>query len=113
MNEIRMLVGDGLEIRPQIIERSVETTFDGKLVDAIKQSILAEDPAARILPYTLSGGTDAKALDKLGIRCFGFAPLKLPANLDFASLFHGVNERVPLSSLQFGARVFSKFLSKA
>lgn len=113
MAEIRMLVGDGLEIRPQIIERSVETSFDGQLVDAIKQSILAEDPAARILPYTLSGGTDAKALDKLGIRCFGFAPLKLPANLDFASLFHGVNERVPLASLQFGARVFSKFLSKA
>jgi acetylornithine deacetylase/succinyl-diaminopimelate desuccinylase-like protein len=113
MSEIRMLVGDGLEIRPQTIERSVETTFDGKLVDAIKSSILAEDPAARILPYTLSGGTDAKALDKLGIRCFGFAPLKLPAGLDFAALFHGVNERVPVSSLEFGARVFDRFLEEA
>jgi acetylornithine deacetylase/succinyl-diaminopimelate desuccinylase-like protein len=113
MNEIKMLVGDGLEIKPQIIERSVETSFDGNLVDAIKHSILAEDPAARILPYTLSGGTDAKALDKLGIRCFGFAPLKLPAELDFAALFHGVNERVPVSSLEFGARVFDRFLEEA
>lgn len=108
-----MIVGNDLEIKPQIIERSVETSFDGLLVDAIKKSILAEDPAARILPYTLSGGTDAKALDKLGIRCFGFAPLKLPADLDFAALFHGVNERVPVASLEFGARVFDRFLEEA
>ena len=25
-------------------------------------------------PYMLSGGTDAKSFDDLGIRCFGFAP---------------------------------------
>ncbi|MFM1906119.1 MAG: hypothetical protein RIT32_915 [Actinomycetota bacterium] len=113
LSQIRQIVGPEIEIKPQIIERSVETKFDGDLVDAIKNSILAEDPAARILPYTLSGGTDAKALDKLGIRCFGFAPLKLPAGLDFAALFHGVNERVPVESLEFGVRVFDHFLREA
>jgi acetylornithine deacetylase/succinyl-diaminopimelate desuccinylase-like protein len=113
MNQIRQIVGPEIEIKPQIIERSVETSFDGDLVDAIKNSILTEDPAAKVLPYTLSGGTDAKALDKLGIRCFGFAPLKLPATLDFAALFHGVNERVPAESLRFGVRVFNTFLSEA
>ena len=113
LSQIRQIVGPEIEIKPQIIERSVETRFDGDLVDAIKKSILTEDPAARILPYTLSGGTDAKALDKLGIRCFGFAPLKLPAGLDFAALFHGVNERVPVESLEFGVRVFDHFLREA
>lgn len=113
MNQIKQIVGPEIEIKPQIIERSVETSFDGNLVDAIKKSILTEDPAARVLPYTLSGGTDAKALDKLGIRCFGFAPLKLPASLDFAALFHGVNERVPAESLRFGVRAFNTFLSEA
>lgn len=113
MSQIRQILGPDIEIRPQIIERSVETSFDGHLIEAIKKSILNEDPAARILPYTLSGGTDAKALDKLGIRCFGYAPLKLPSNLDFAALFHGVNERVPAESLRFGVRAFNTFLSEA
>ena len=58
----------------------------------------------------LSGGTDAKHFARLGIRCFGFAPLKLPADLDFAALFHGVDERVPVDALMFGTRVLEHFL---
>ena len=58
----------------------------------------------------LSGGTDAKAFAKLGIRCFGFSPLRLPPELDFAALFHGVDERVPVDALRFGTRVLDHFL---
>jgi acetylornithine deacetylase/succinyl-diaminopimelate desuccinylase-like protein len=60
----------------------------------------------------LSGGTDAKAFSRLGIRHFGFAPLKLPADLDFTGLFHGVDERVPVDALRFGVRVLDRFLSR-
>ncbi|WP_199432060.1 M20/M25/M40 family metallo-hydrolase [Qaidamihabitans albus] len=88
----------------------VETTFDGALVDAMTASVLAEDPGARTLPYMLSGGTDAKAFQRLGIRNFGFAPLRLPAELDFSALFHGVDERVPVDALRFGTRVLDRFL---
>ena len=48
----------------------------------------------------------------MGIRSFGFAPLRLPADLDFTALFHGVDERVPVDALEFGARVFDRFLGK-
>lgn len=89
---------------------SVETTFDGDLVDAMNAALLALDPGARTVPYMLSGGTDAKAFVRLGIRCFGFAPLRLPADLDFSALFHGVDERVPVDALEFGARVLERFL---
>ncbi|MFF2108643.1 M20/M25/M40 family metallo-hydrolase [Rhodococcus koreensis] len=89
---------------------SYETTFDGHLVDAMNDAILAHDPGARTVPYMLSGGTDAKAFAKLGIRCFGFAPLQLPADLDFGALFHGVDERVPVDALLFGTRVLDHFL---
>ena len=61
----------------------------------------------------MSGGTDAKAWDRLGIRCFGFTPLRLPHDLDFVHMFHGVDERVPISSLEFGARVLDRFLAIA
>jgi acetylornithine deacetylase/succinyl-diaminopimelate desuccinylase-like protein len=90
---------------------SYETSFDGQLVDAMNDALLALDPEARIVPYMLSGGTDAKAFARLGIRCFGFAPLRLPPELDFAALFHGVDERVPVDALQFGARVLEHFLT--
>jgi acetylornithine deacetylase/succinyl-diaminopimelate desuccinylase-like protein len=88
----------------------VETTFDGTLTDAMAAAIGAEDPGARLLPYMLSAGTDAKSFRRLGIRHFGFAPLRLPPELDFTSLFHGVDERVPVDGLAFGTRVLDRLL---
>jgi acetylornithine deacetylase/succinyl-diaminopimelate desuccinylase-like protein len=88
-----------------------ETTFDGDLVDAMNAAVLALDPDGRTVPYMLSGGTDAKAFARLGIRCFGFSPLRLPPDLDFAALFHGVDERVPIDALRFGTEVLAHFLT--
>ncbi len=90
---------------------SYETSFDGDLVDAMNAALLAVDPEARTVPYLLSAGTDAKHLARLGIRCFGFIPLRLPPELDFTALFHGVDERVPVDSLLFGTDVLERFLT--
>ncbi len=90
---------------------SYETSFDGDLVDAMNAAVLAVDPDGRTVPYMLSGGTDAKAFSRIGIRCFGFSPLRLPPELDFASLFHGVDERVPTDALKFGTEVLAHFLT--
>ncbi|MFF5304502.1 MULTISPECIES: M20/M25/M40 family metallo-hydrolase [unclassified Streptomyces] len=91
-------------------DKALETSFDGPLVEAMQASLLAEDPTAKAVPYMLSGGTDAKSFDDLGIRGFGFAPLKLPPELDFAGMFHGVDERVPVDGLKFGVRVLDRFI---
>ncbi len=88
-----------------------ETSFDGDLVDAMNAAVLAIDPDGRTVPYMLSGGTDAKAFARLGIRCFGFSPLRLPPEFDFFSLFHGVDERVPVDALRFGTEVLAHFLT--
>ncbi|TVZ00034.1 M20/M25/M40 family metallo-hydrolase [Trebonia kvetii] len=89
---------------------AVETTADGDLWNAMKSSLNAEDPEGIVTPYCLSAGTDAKWFSKIGIRCFGFSPLRLPAELDFPGMFHGVDERVPLDSLRFGVRVVDRLL---
>lgn len=104
----------GPDVQREWIEHqpALETSFDGALVDAMADALRAEDPGARPVPYMLSGGTDAKAFARLGIRGFGFSPLKLPADLDFAALFHGVDERVPVDALRFGVRVLDRFLSR-
>ncbi len=90
---------------------SYQTSFDGELVDAMNAAVLALDPDGRTVPYMLSGGTDAKAFARLGIRCFGFSPLRLPPDLDFTALFHGVDERVPVDALKFGTDVLAHFLT--
>ena len=107
------LLGDRVTREMVHSDIALETTFDGALVDAMSASLQAEDPEAIVAPYLMSGGTDAKAWKKLGIRNFGFTPLRLPADLDFTALFHGVDERVPVDALQFGARVFDRFLDLA
>jgi acetylornithine deacetylase/succinyl-diaminopimelate desuccinylase-like protein len=89
---------------------AIETGFDGALVRSMTDALLAEDPGALAVPYTLSGGTDLKAFSRLGMRGFGFSPLRLPAGLDFSGMFHGVDERVPVDSLRFGVRVLDRFL---
>ncbi|MEU6740665.1 M20/M25/M40 family metallo-hydrolase [Streptosporangium sandarakinum] len=87
---------------------ALETSFDGPLVEAMCEAVRAEDPDGHPVPYCNPGGTDAKAFTRLGIRCFGFKGLKLPHDLDYGRLFHGVDERVPLEGLRFGVRVMNR-----
>ena len=105
------LIGDGVEREFIVRDIAVETSFDGALVDAMSAALRAEDSGANPVPYLMSGGTDAKSFSTLGIRCFGFAPLLLPPDLDFTSLFHGIDERVPVDGLQFGVRVLDRLLA--
>jgi len=108
---IKELAGDGIEISYVNKDVSLEVPFAGNLVDSMIDALHSEDPGAKVLPYTLSGGTDNKSLSKIGITGYGFAPLMLPDELDFTGMFHGVDERVPTESLQFGARVLNTLLS--
>ena len=113
LDQLREVIGPDVEIEHVTQQPPLETSFDGALVDAMAAALRAEDPGARAVPYMLSGGTDAKAWDHLGIRCFGFAPLRLPPDLNFAALFHGIDERVPVDGLQFGVRVLDRFLRQS
>ena len=110
---ITELLGD--KVRYEIANRhiAVETEFSGALVEAMQACLQAEDAQAKAVPFLMSGGTDAKGWSTLGVRCFGFAPLQLPPDLDFVAMFHGVDERVPTASLEFGARVLDRFLDQA
>lgn len=107
---IAKLAGPGVDVEDIYRNQALEAPIEAPIVAAMTDSLLAEDPGAAVLPYMLSGGTDNKHLALLGITGYGFAPLQLPANLDFAAMFHGVDERVPLDALRFGTRVLDRFL---
>jgi acetylornithine deacetylase/succinyl-diaminopimelate desuccinylase-like protein len=110
---IRSIIGSDIEIETISRDIALEVDFEGDLVDAMCNSITKFDPEGIPVPYLMSGGTDNKALSELGIVGYGFSPLQLPADLDFMALFHGVDERVPISGLHFGVNVLKEFLEKA
>jgi len=111
LRDIDRLLPEGVYREDVINDIAVEAPFEGQLVEAMDAAIRAEDPFGTPVPYTVSGGTDAKAFSMLGIDCYGFLPLLLPPELDFAAMFHGVDERVPVDGLEFGMRVMEKFVA--
>jgi len=104
------IVGPDIKIETVTHDIALEVPFEGELVEAMKSAILKLDPEGIPVPYLMSGGTDNKALSELGIVGYGFSPLRLPADLDFMALFHGVDERIPLESLEFGVKALEDFL---
>ncbi|CAN2238536.1 M20/M25/M40 family metallo-hydrolase [Candidatus Planktophila dulcis] len=111
LNEtIRSIIGPDITIETISRDIALEVEFEGDLVEAMCAAIMRHDPEGIPVPYLMSGGTDNKALSELGIIGYGFSPLKLPADLDFMALFHGVDERVPISGLEFGVNVLADFL---
>ncbi|MBC3841796.1 M20/M25/M40 family metallo-hydrolase [Streptacidiphilus sp. 4-A2] len=92
-------------------ETALTAPVDTPLFAAVRDALLAHDPGAAVVPFCMSGGTDAKQFSRLGIAGYGFSPLRLPPGYDFQGLFHGVDERVPAEALRFGAAVLDDFLS--
>ena len=110
---IKELAGPDVVVSPIIHDVALELPFTGELVDAMCAAIKDCDPEGIPVPYVMSGGTDNKGLSKLGIAGYGFSPLKLPPELDFMALFHGINERVPVSAIHFGVEALDRFLQRA
>jgi len=107
---IRALVSENIDIEAVNGDIAIEAPFETTTFDLMAQVLREEDPGARAVPYMISGGTDAKALTRLGIDCYGFSPLQMPPDLDYWRLFHGVDERVPVAGLEFGVRTLHRFL---
>lgn len=107
---IRELLGPGVQSELVDLTSGGESPFGADIVTAMDQALRSQDPGARTVPYCSAASTDNAAFHDTGIQGYGFAPLKLPPGFDFAAMYHGVDERVPTESIQFGARVLDRFL---
>jgi acetylornithine deacetylase/succinyl-diaminopimelate desuccinylase-like protein len=105
------LLGDGITREFVAHETAIQAPVTSPWFTAMADALRAEDPSAVVVPYCMGGGTDAKAFSTLGIACYGFAPLWLPAGFPYRAMAHGVDERVPVAGLGFGVRVLDRFLS--
>jgi acetylornithine deacetylase/succinyl-diaminopimelate desuccinylase-like protein len=105
------LTGPDVAWEPLTWDPPVAAPCDAPIFAAMRDALLAEDPEGHVVPYCLSGGTDAKHFATLGIAGYGFAPLGLPPGYDLGSMIHAVDERVPVAAIHFGTRVLDRFLS--
>ena len=85
---------------------SKSTVFHASMASALRE----HDPQALVLPFCMSGGTDAKAFTPLGIACYGFAPGSAPPGFSYGEYVHGVDEHIPIETLTFGVKVLDTFL---
>ncbi|WP_046730130.1 M20/M25/M40 family metallo-hydrolase [Streptomyces humi] len=94
-------------------EVALQAPLDAPIYARMRAAVEEFAPEGHVVPYCMSGGTDAKQFSRLGIAGYGFAPLRLPEGLDYQALFHGVDERVPVEALHFGVQVLDRFLRTA
>lgn len=94
-------------------ERPLEAPLDAPVVAAMRTAIALVDPGAVCVPYCMSGGTDAKQFSRLGMNCYGFTPLVLPAGYDYYANFHGTDEHVPVAALEAAVTATDHFLRAA
>ena len=108
-DEVREFLGsltnELVEVHTTYSGDALEVVWEGPLSDHMQRALKSVDSSAVAVPYLSTAFTDAKWLSKLGINCYGFNPLLLPDDLDFTALFHGVDERVPVSGLEFSVSV--------
>ncbi|MFJ5973129.1 M20/M25/M40 family metallo-hydrolase [Streptomyces sp. NPDC093060] len=93
---------------------ALQAPVDSPTFAGMRAAVEEFAPEGHVVPYCMTGGTDAKQFSLLGIdAAYGFAPLRLPEGFDYQAMFHGVDERVPVEALHFGVRVLDRFLRTA
>ncbi len=105
LSEIRNLVGNKVKIEIFHQQEPSETETANEFFSLLEKTLVKHEPTAVPVPYLIPGFTDSAHYSKLGIKCYGFAPLKLSREIDFSKLFHGHNERLPVDGFFWGLDV--------
>lgn len=106
LREVKDLIGDAYEV--EVIKQTLpqETPAETPLFQTIKEVIEEKDPGSEVVPYMIAGFTDAGSYQQLGIKTYGFSPIKLPRDIVFSKLYHNHNERIPVEGFQWGLETF-------
>ena len=86
----------------------IEADPESDLFDVISTVMGEIDPGSMVLPFLVSGGTDAKALP--GMKVYGFMPGVLsPEEMNGA---HNHDERITIDNLLYGTRALFEIVTR-
>ncbi|MEM1297428.1 MAG: peptidase dimerization domain-containing protein, partial [Verrucomicrobiota bacterium] len=112
LQEIRDVIGDSPEIELLHEEAAAEFITDTEVYREIVNVMNEHDPESEVVPYQIYGSTDSRNYAKLGATCYGFYPVKMPDDVEFSKLFHGVDERIPVEGFRFGIQALYDLVSR-
>ena len=108
IHEMQIALGDDARhVTFEVDSESMPCEFDFNtpLFKFMGEKLKQHDPNGIPIPTMMTGATDAKHLVKLGVKCYGFSPMKFAPGDRFADLVHGHDERIAIDSLDWGVRV--------
>jgi acetylornithine deacetylase/succinyl-diaminopimelate desuccinylase-like protein len=105
LQQVRDIIGNDFEIKVKQSSEPFTTEHDNSFFEQLGRSLKSFDSGSIPVPFLIPGYTDAQQYQRLGIKCYGFVPVKLPADINFGSLYHGHNERIPVNGMKFGMKV--------
>lgn len=114
LREVRAIIGEGFEFEIIREFRGREETTDDALFRAICENVKRHDEKGVPIPYMIPGFTDAQYFSRLGARCYGYSPLRFPAEdeVKFSELFHGHNERIHLEGFRWGFKALLDLVTR-
>jgi acetylornithine deacetylase/succinyl-diaminopimelate desuccinylase-like protein len=112
LTTIESLLSPGVSRRFISNHPGVSAPIESLWFGGMRRALLAHDPDGVVVPFCMGGGTDAKAFSKLGIDCYGFAPLGRDPEGRAGSGMHGIDERVPVAALEAGVGILDTFLTQ-
>ncbi len=110
-NELYDLLGKDLDIEVLRFDPGPSNLNMGEF-ETLAKVLLEADPEGTPIPLLLTAVTDARHFAKLGIQTYGFLPMQLPNNFNFAELIHAANERIPVEAMAFGTEAIYQAIQR-
>ena len=110
LTELREVLPSEIELQASRCGTPTESPIETHLAAIIRQTMAKHMPTSYTIPFLSPGATDARYLRPLGAVVYGFAPM-LPG--EKVNLAHGVDERIRLTSLEFGLNVLDDVVREA
>jgi acetylornithine deacetylase/succinyl-diaminopimelate desuccinylase-like protein len=109
--EVKGVVGSEAEVElldvgPRLPAPGMDA-FYGLLCDVL----LELEPAGVPVPAMMTGATDQRHFGQLGIRGYGYLPLRLPPDFGQETI-HAADERVPVDALDLGTQALFEVLQR-
>ncbi|MFC2105333.1 M20/M25/M40 family metallo-hydrolase [Candidatus Bipolaricaulota bacterium] len=108
--ELGAALGEDLDYEVLLYDRGT-TEIDFGLFPLLADVLSRAHPDSHQIPYLFPGGTDGRFFSQLGIQSYGFIPMNLPASFGFSDFVHGADERIPIESMEFGAKAMFEVMT--
>ena len=110
--ELQKIIGKGIKIEVEGHDQPNLNPPNMGQFDMLAGVLKDLDQDAVPIPYLLPAVTDGRFFSQLGIQTYGFTPMNLPKDFNFAGTVHAADERIPVEAVAFGTQAIFMALKR-